>query len=56
VSIDGHAVLQRHARSLRSVRVPGLPGAARHTIRVYEFAGKRLARKIVKRVYGCAHR
>jgi len=56
VYVDGKLVLRRRGRALRSLAIPGLPGSRRHTIRVYEFTGKRLVRVSKRKVYGCAHR
>jgi dienelactone hydrolase len=54
VTVDGRRVLTRRARRLRSVVIPELPGSGRHTIRVYEYRHRRLARKLTRRVNGCA--
>jgi dienelactone hydrolase len=56
VYVDRRLVLTRRGRRLRSVRIAGLPGTARHTIRVYAFPRRDRTRRIVKHVYGCAHR
>jgi dienelactone hydrolase len=56
VEVDGHLVRTIRGRSLRSVPVPALAGRARHTVRIDAYTHRRLARKIVRRVYGCAHR
>jgi hypothetical protein len=56
VYVDGKLVLRRRGRALRGLAIPGLPGSGRHTIRVYEFIGKRLVRVSKRKVYGCAHR
>jgi dienelactone hydrolase len=55
VYVDRRLVLTRRGRSLRSVKISGLPGAARHTVRAYAYPPHGRARRIVKRVYGCAH-
>jgi hypothetical protein len=56
VYVDGHRVLSRRGRGLRQVRIPGLPGKRRHTIRAYEYTRTGLARRVTLHVYGCAHR
>ena len=56
VYVDGRLVKTRRGRSLRSVTVAGLAGAARHTIRVYAYTHRGFARRIVRKVYGCDHR
>ncbi len=56
VYVDGRLVRTVRGRSLRSVTISGLPGSARHTIRVYPSTRKGRAKRIVKHVYGCAHR
>jgi dienelactone hydrolase len=56
VYVDHRLVRTVRGRSLRSVTISGLPGAARHTVRVYPSTRKGRAKRIVKRVYGCAHR
>jgi hypothetical protein len=53
--VDGHLVLTRRGHSLRRVTLPGLPGTRRHRIRVWEYSGHRLVRRITRYVYGCAH-
>ena len=55
VYVDGRLVRTVRGRSLRSVTISGLPGSARHTIRVYPSTRKGRAKRIVKHVYGCAH-
>ena len=54
VYVDGRLVLTRHGRSLRRVTVPALPGTRRHRVRVYEYSGKRLVRRVTRYVVGCA--
>jgi dienelactone hydrolase len=54
--VDGKRVLSVRARNIRAVSVPGLAGKARHRIRLYEYAGKRLARRVTRYVWGCGHR
>jgi dienelactone hydrolase len=54
VFVDGRLVSTERGRALRSVRVPGLAGSRRHTIRVSEYTRTRLARRVVRRVSGCA--
>jgi dienelactone hydrolase len=56
VYVDHRLVLTRRGKSLRSVRIAGLPGTARHTIRTYAYPRHGRARGSVRRVYGCAHR
>ncbi len=56
VYVDRRLVLTKRGRRLRSVRIAGLPGTARHTVRVYAYPRRGRARRIVKHVYGCAHR
>jgi hypothetical protein len=55
VYVDGKLVLKKKGRYLRSVSVTGLPGAARHRVRVYEYTKRGLARILTRHVYGCAH-
>ncbi len=52
--VDGRLVLTRTGRSLRAVTVPGLPGKARHRVRLYEYTRRGLARITTRDVYGCA--
>jgi dienelactone hydrolase len=54
VYVDRRVILRRHGHRLRSVRVPPLPGKARHTVRVYEYAHGKLVRRVTRRVRGCA--
>ncbi|MBV9839102.1 MAG: hypothetical protein JO156_13365 [Solirubrobacterales bacterium] len=54
VYVDGRLVMTRRGRSLRQLRIPGLPGRGRHTIRIYEYTGSRFARRITRHVRGCA--
>jgi dienelactone hydrolase len=54
VYVDRRLVLAKRGRSLRSVTIAGLPGTARHTIRAYAYPRHGRARRVVKRVYGCA--
>lgn len=56
VYVDGRFVLARRGRSLRSVTVPGLPGRARHRVRLYEYTKRGFARVTTRHVYGWAHR
>jgi dienelactone hydrolase len=57
VYVDGRLVRRFRGRALRSVTIPGIPGSARHRVRVYEYArhGRRLAlaRRVTRRVWGC---
>ena len=56
VYIDRRPVFSRHGRSLHTITVAGLPGAARHRIRVAMYTRSGFARAITRTVYGCAHR
>jgi dienelactone hydrolase len=56
VFVDHKRVLTRRGRSLRRVTLPGVAGNGRHTIRVYEYSHKRLAKRITRRIRGCAAR
>jgi dienelactone hydrolase len=56
VYVDHRLVRTVRGRSLRSVTISGLPGAARHTVRVYPSTRTGRARRTVTHVYGCAHR
>ena len=42
-----------HGRAPRSVSIPGVPGAARHRLRVYEYTRRGLARRLTRTVWGC---
>jgi dienelactone hydrolase len=55
VYVDRRLVLTRRGRRLRSVSIAGLPGTARHTVRVYAYPRRGRARRVVRHVYGCAH-
>jgi dienelactone hydrolase len=55
VYVDGRRVRTVRGRSLRSVSVPGLPGSGRHRVAVYAYPRRGAARRITRRVYGCAH-
>ena len=55
VYVDRRLVLNRRGRSLRVVTLPGLPGTARHRVRITVFTRGRLTRTIRRTVYGCAH-
>jgi dienelactone hydrolase len=54
--VDGRLVARFHGRALRSVRIPGLPGASRHRLRVYEYTRRGLTRRLTRTVWGCARR
>lgn len=54
VYVDGHLVLTRTGRQLRAVTLPGLPGKARHRVRLYQYTRRGLARTTTRDVYGCA--
>ncbi|MFZ0040761.1 MAG: hypothetical protein WAK93_05600 [Solirubrobacteraceae bacterium] len=56
VFVDHRLIKTVKGKSVRSVTVPGLAGTKRHTIRVYEYTRKHLARRITRKVYGCAHK
>jgi dienelactone hydrolase len=56
VYVDGRLVRTVRGRSLRSVRIAGLAGTSRHTIRVVPFTKHGRGKRVIKRVYGCAHR
>lgn len=58
VYVDGHLVLTRRGRHLRTVSIAGLAGKARHRVRVVEYVRgrRRRVRVRVRRVYGCARR
>ena len=54
VYVDRKLVQTVRGRAVRSVSIPGLPGAARHTVRVYAYPRRGRARRITRRIYGCA--
>jgi dienelactone hydrolase len=56
VYVDGHRVLTRRGRRLRSIHLPILPGKARHRERIYEYGHGHLVRVVTRVVYGCARR
>jgi dienelactone hydrolase len=56
VFVDHRLVLRSSGRSLRSVSIPAIAGRARHRVVVYAYPRSGRARRIVLRVYGCAHR
>jgi dienelactone hydrolase len=57
VYVDRRLVLTLRGRRVRSrFSIPGLAGAARHKIRLVEYARGRVRRVLVRRVYGCARR
>ena len=60
VYVDGRRVATVRGRSLRSVRIGGIAGSARHRVRLYEYArrGRRLAiaRRVTRWVWGCERR
>jgi dienelactone hydrolase len=55
VTVDGRVVLRRRVRRRSAVVLDGLPGHKRHTIRVWEYHGKRLVRVVTRRVRGCGN-
>jgi dienelactone hydrolase len=56
VYVGRKLVLTRRGHSLRSVTIGGLPGSARHKVRVFVYTRKGLAQRITRMVYGCAHK
>jgi dienelactone hydrolase len=54
--IDGRLIGRWRARSLRAVRIPGIPGTKRHRLRVYEYTRTGRARRVTRLVWGCARR
>jgi dienelactone hydrolase len=56
VYVDRRLVLTRNGRSLHVVTVAGLPGRARHRIRIAMYTRSGFARSITRTVYGCARR
>jgi hypothetical protein len=56
VYVDRRLVFTRHGRSLHMVTVAGLPGSARHRIRIAMYTRRGFARSIMRTVYGCARR
>jgi dienelactone hydrolase len=55
VYVDGRRVLTRAGKSLRTVAIAALTGKGRYRVRAYEYAGRKLARRVTRYVYGCAH-
>ena len=53
VYVDGHLAGRFRGRALRSVTIPGIPGTARHRLRVYEYTRHGLARRLTRKVKGC---
>ncbi len=53
VYLAGHLLLTRRGGALYSLSVPDFPGTARHTLRVYEYLGKRLVRRVARKLRGC---
>jgi dienelactone hydrolase len=56
VYVGRRLVVSRHGRSLTSVMLPGLPGTARHRIRIDTYTRSGLARRTIRTVSGCAAR
>ncbi|MBV9311838.1 MAG: hypothetical protein JOZ73_13495, partial [Solirubrobacterales bacterium] len=56
VYIDRRRVATFRGHSIRRVVLPGIAGRARHRVRLLEYTGDDLARRVTRRVYGCAHR
>jgi hypothetical protein len=54
VYVGRRLIMTRRGRSLRRVVVPGLPGRARHKVRVFEYTRKGFARKVTRTVRGCS--
>ena len=54
VYVGKRLVLTRRGRSLRSVTLPGLPGTAKHRIRIDTYTRAGLARRTLRMVSGCA--
>jgi dienelactone hydrolase len=59
VYVDRRRASVLRERSVRSVRIPGFAGSARHRVALWEYAraGRRmvLARRVTRLVWGCAH-
>jgi hypothetical protein len=53
VYVDGRRASVVRARSVRSVRIPGFAGSARHRVRLWEYSRSRLARRVTLHVWGC---
>ena len=53
VYVGRRLVMRRRGRSLRSVRLAGLPGTATHRVRVFEYTRHGLARRVTRQVRGC---
>lgn len=53
VSSTARLILTKRGRTLRSIQVPGLAGARRHRIRVYEYTRHGFARRVTHAMYGC---
>jgi hypothetical protein len=53
VYVGNRLVMTRRGRSLRSVRLAGLPGAGKHRIRVVEYTRSGRARVARRTVRGC---
>jgi len=53
VYVDGRLAGRFHGRALRSVTIPGIPGRARHRLRVYEYTRHGFARRVTRQVRGC---
>jgi dienelactone hydrolase len=56
VYVDGRLLARFRGVALRSVTIPGIPGSARHRIRVFEYARKGPARRLTRTVWGCQAR
>jgi dienelactone hydrolase len=52
--VDGKLVETRTGRNLTRLTIAGIPGKARHRLRLYEYTGRRLDRRVTRYVYGCA--
>jgi hypothetical protein len=56
VYVDGRRAEVMRGRSVRSVRIRPIPGAARHRVRVWEYTRRGLARRVTRFVWGCERR
>jgi dienelactone hydrolase len=56
IYVDGKLVGTRHGRSIRSVKLAGLPGKARHHVRLLLYTRHGLAKRVKRTVYGCRHK
>ena len=56
VYVDRRKVATFRGRSLHRLVLPGIPGKARHRVRLFEYTGDDLARRVSRRVFGCARK